>query len=141
MTSLTFCVEPTNTSNNIKLEVWIDQTCIHQGDVKTSVNITHELEDNNADHVLEIRMLGKTADDTKINSDGSIISDVMLNLSKFALDNISIDQVVFDQAVYQHDFNGSSTVIQDRFYGNMGCNGIVSLKFFTPVYAWLLEHM
>ena len=27
------------------------------------------------------------------------------------------------------------------FFGNMGCNGYVSLKFATPIYLWLLEHM
>jgi hypothetical protein len=49
--------------------------------------------------------------------------------------------MVTEQAVYTHDFNGTQQEIQDEFYSEMGCNGTVSLKFSTPIYLWLLEHM
>jgi hypothetical protein len=38
-------------------------------------------------------------------------------------------------------FNGTSEVTEDKFYSELGCNGTVSLKFTTPMYLWLLEHM
>jgi len=44
-------------------------------------------------------------------------------------------------AQYQHDFNGTGNPTIDKFYGEMGCNGTVSLKFTTPIYLWLLENM
>jgi hypothetical protein len=43
--------------------------------------------------------------------------------------------------VYEHDYNGTGTLTQEKFYGQMGCNGTVSLAFCTPIYMWLLEHM
>ena len=46
-----------------------------------------------------------------------------------------------EQAVYTHDFNGTSKATENKFYGELGCNGTVSLKFSTPMYLWLLEHM
>ena len=42
---------------------------------------------------------------------------------------------------FQHDFNGTQPEIKDTFFGEMGCNGTVSLRFTTPIYLWLLEHM
>jgi len=44
-------------------------------------------------------------------------------------------------ATYTHDFNGTKELTQEKFYGVMGCNGTVSLKFATPIYLWLLENM
>jgi hypothetical protein len=44
-------------------------------------------------------------------------------------------------AKYQHDFNGTGKLTTQNFYGELGCNGTVSLKFSTPIYIWLLENM
>ena len=58
-----------------------------------------------------------------------------------AFDEIELKQIFIDHAVYTHNFNGTQTEIQDKFYGEMGCNGTVSFKFTTPVYLWLLENL
>ena len=49
--------------------------------------------------------------------------------------------MLVEQAVYTHDFNGTQPEIEDTFFGEMGCNGTVSLRFTTPIYLWLLENM
>jgi hypothetical protein len=49
--------------------------------------------------------------------------------------------MITQQATYTHNFNGAGAETQEKFYGEIGCNGIVSLKFSTPIYLWLLEHM
>ena len=86
-------------------------------------------------------MKHKTTEHTKIDEQGNIITDACLTVSNLAFDEIELKQIFINQAVYTHDFNGTQTEIQDKFYGNMGCNGTVTLKFATPIYLWLLEHM
>jgi hypothetical protein len=86
-------------------------------------------------------MKNKTQEHTTVDEQGSIVNDARLTISDVALDEISLKQIFFEQAVYTHDFNGTQAETIDKFYGEMGCNGTVSLKFFSPVYLWLLETM
>ena len=65
----------------------------------------------------------------------------MVEVKNFRLDDIDIDQVVREQAVYSHSFNSSGEYTDHKFYNTLGCNGIVKFKFSTPSYLWLLEHM
>jgi hypothetical protein len=65
----------------------------------------------------------------------------MLSIANISFDDIKIEQLVIDQSVYHHSFNGSQAPIEDKFFGDMGCNGHVSLPFTTPIYLWLLENM
>jgi hypothetical protein len=51
-----------------------------------------------------------------------------------------IDHTI-DQLVYEHNANGTGPLVQDKFYGEMGCNGTVTLEFSSPTYLWLLEQM
>jgi hypothetical protein len=86
-------------------------------------------------------MKHKTTEHTKIDEQGAIVSDACLTVSNLAFDEIELKQIFIDHAVYTHNFNGTQTEIQDKFYGEMGCNGTVSFKFTTPICLWLLEHM
>ena len=92
-------------------------------------------------NVLEIIMTGKQSEHTVIDNNGSIIKDRLINISNFSFDEIEIEQLFFDRAIYVHDFNGTAEKIQGRFFGSMGCNGTVYLEFTSPVYLWLLENM
>jgi hypothetical protein len=49
--------------------------------------------------------------------------------------------MVTEVAAYHHDTNGSTAPVTDSFYGTMGCNGRVEMRFTTPIYLWLLENM
>ena len=69
------------------------------------------------------------------------MSDATLTIKDLAFDEIKLNYMLTELAVYTHDFNGTQDTTQDKFYGEMGCNGTVSLKFATPIYLWLLEHM
>jgi hypothetical protein len=87
-------------------------------------------------------MKDKISDHTQIDLDGNIISDTRLVITNLAFDDINLGQLITEHAVYTHDQNAQlPTPVQDKFYSEMGCNGTVSLKFTTPVYLWLLEHM
>jgi hypothetical protein len=99
------------------------------------------LSDNDGEHELTFELFGKLPEYTQIDDAGSIVSDAVLGISGIEIDEIDIDQIVQFQSVYTHDFNGTQEPVDDKFYGSMGCNGTVRLKFTTPIYLWLLENM
>lgn len=131
------------------VEIWIDnQQIFNLEHVTELINFSYNLPDDDGEHQLKFVMKGKMAehDDgiysayTDIDDDGNIVKDARLIISNLGFDEIKLGQIFIDQAVYTHDFNGSQPEIQDKFYGEMGCNGTVQLDFTTPIYLWLLEH-
>ena len=62
-------------------------------------------------------------------------------ISDIQFDEIRLGHLVHELANYTHNFNGTGPYVVEPFSNSMGCNGTVSLKFTTPVYLWLLEHM
>jgi len=128
--------------HNIGIELWLDKTKFFDNTVSPGTHhIIHEFESDNSDHYLKITLKNKTDQHTKINESGEIISDALINISNLNLDEINIDQLLYDKGEYIHNGNGSKTIAIHPFYGDMGCNGHVQLKFSTPVYLWLLENM
>ena len=100
-----------------------------------------EISDDTADHVIEISMQGKTAEHTKIDSDGNILEDILVTVTKAQLDDIELGHAFLEHATYSHDFNGTQDPVTVPFVGVMGCNGIVRFVFSTPAYLWLLENL
>jgi hypothetical protein len=142
VTNITFCVHPTNPDSALGFEAWIDNTIMFDiNSVQKSTEVLIPIPDDDAEHVLKLILKGKCVDHTTVDSAGKILSDSMLTISDLAFDGIELKQIVYDKATYTHDFNGSGNSVEDRFYGTMGCNGTVSLKFSTPIYLWLLENM
>ena len=135
-------ISPSNTAVPLGCEVWIDDTCVFdQNHVAESVAVVHEFSDDNSEHVLRITLKNKLPEHTKIDDQNNILSDVLLSVTEISFDEIDCTQIVQDLAVYRHNLNGTAPEIQDQFFGDMGCNGTVELKFTTPVYLWLLENM
>jgi hypothetical protein len=135
-------ITPSNPSVALSFKILIDETVIYENQhVSEVINFTHELIDDEQEHELRFVMSNKTDKDTKIDEKGEIISDAMLSISDVTFDDISVEMIIIDNAVYGHDFNGTRDPVKDRFYGDMGCNGTVTLKFSTPIYLWLLENM
>jgi hypothetical protein len=86
-------------------------------------------------------MKNKTTEHTQIDADGNILTDSCICIENLSFDQIALGQMFIDQAVYEHDFNGTADAIKDKFFGIMGCNGTVTLSFTCPIYLWLLENM
>jgi hypothetical protein len=106
------------------------------------IEIRHDFADvDDTDYTLEIVMSGKQSDHTVVDQDGVIQEDRVIEIGKIAIDDLELGQMFIEQAQYHHDFNGTQAATVDKFYGDMGCNGTVSLKFTTPSYLWLLEHL
>tara|TARA_R110000868_G_scaffold403634_1_gene681094 strand:+ start:358 stop:795 length:438 start_codon:yes stop_codon:yes gene_type:complete len=126
----------------VGLEIWLDDTQIYNTEhVDKTVDFAHEFEDTDGNHQLRFVMKNKTSEHTTIDKAGNILKDCRICINNLSFDLIELGQIFIDQAVYEHNFNGTADTIQDKFYGEMGCNGTVTLAFTTPVYLWLLENM
>lgn len=132
----------TDASAPLGMEIWIDDQKIFDVDhVDSVVKCDSFIDDDDGDHELKFVMKNKTIDHTQIDEDGQILKDACLIVSNVTFDDIKLGHTFIEQTNYTHDFNGTQDKVTDKFYGAMGCNGTVSLKFSTPIYLWLLEHM
>ncbi len=139
---VSFNLDTTDATIPLGFEAWIDDKKFQDIDhIAGRQQIVIEMPDDEAEHDLRFVLKNKTAEHTQIDEAGNIVNDARLKITDIAFDEIQLGHMITEQAVYDHDFNGTDQPTQDKFYGEMGCNGTVSLKFTTPVYLWLLEHM
>ena len=123
-------------------EVLLDDNVLVSFDhVNKPTPVSLEILDDEGKHEFKFVMKNKTHQHTTVDATGNITADAMLSIANVTFDEIKLNDLFFDQGVYHHDFNGSQAPIEDKFFGNMGCNGHVSLQFTTPIYLWLLENM
>lgn len=135
-------LDTTDPTAELGFEAWInDQQLVDLAHVTQATEIVLDIADGDAEHVLKFVLKNKTSAHTVIDQAGNIVTDARLIIYNLAFDGIKLGQVFIDQAVYTHDFNGTGTEIQDKFYGELGCNGTVEFDFSTPIYIWLLEHL
>ena len=135
-------ISSTNPTSAVGLEIWIDDTQIYNTEhVSEPTNFVHEFADTDGEHQLRFVMKNKTQYHTITDNSGNILSDCRICISDVSFDEIKLGHIFIEQAVYEHNFNGTADTVQDTFYGEMGCNGTVTLAFTTPVYLWLLENM
>jgi hypothetical protein len=141
-TKITFSISPTDSQAKLGFETWLDdQKVIDIDHVQALTEILIPVDDSEAEHVLKLILKGKHSDHTTINEAGDILADAMLEINNFLVDGIALGQVVTENTVYTHNFNGTGIESQHQFFGAMGCNGTVELRFTTPIYLWLLENM
>ena len=105
------------------------------------IKVSHDLPEDEGDHELCFVMQNKQLEHTQIDESGAIVQDARIVIRDIAFDEIPLGQIMIEKATYTHDFNGTGNTQTEKFYGEMGCNGTVSLKFTTPIYLWLLENM
>lgn len=140
-TTISGSVDSSDKKIPLGTEIWIDNTCIINVEhVDRVVCFSHQLHDDNLNHELRIVMKHKTADHTDVDESGEIVRDAMLTISDIKFDDIALGYTFLEKSVYTHDFNGTGNSIDDKFFGDMGCNGTVSLKFSMPAYLWILEN-
>lgn len=133
----------TNALVPLGLEIWINrEQLLALTPVNSTVTFQKALDDlADGPHELKFILKNKTSEHTVIDDNGAIVADATVTISDVAFEEIDLGQLLIDHAVYEHDFNGTQQLGQHKFYGEMGCNGTVSLEFTTPIYIWLLENM
>ena len=135
-------VGSTDFSVPLGLEIWVDQhKFFDQDHVDQIYKIEHEIDDDDGDHEMRFVLKNKQSNHTQLDSKGNIIRDATVSVSGIEFDDINCQYLTTNLAQYQHDFNGTGDPTTESFYGELGCNGTVSLKFTTPIYLWLLENM
>lgn len=137
-----FSVSSTDYSVPLGIRVSVDQDVVYENaHVSLPADVQHTLSDDDGEHQLTFELFGKLPEHTRLDEADNIVSDAVICISNIEIDDIDIDQIVQFQSVYTHDFNGTQAPQEHKFYGSMGCNGTVRLKFTTPIYLWLLENM
>lgn len=131
------------TGEDLYLEVMLDGATVYSGPAPLdTTKILAEFDDSiEQDHVLEIKMSGKTSAHTVLDESGNISQDRCVQISDFKICDIMIGHAFTVHSIYEHDTNGTTEIKQERFFGEMGCNGTVSFRFSTPIYIWLLENI
>lgn len=101
-----------------------------------------ELSEDPQDHVLQLIMSGKNNSHTTVDAEGRIIQDVFFTVDRLEFEDLDMKEI-FCQGLpcYTHSFNQPQATLLDEFYGCIGCNGTVEIKFSTPFFLWLSEHM
>ena len=132
--------------HNLGIELWLNKQKFFDNSISPGTHhIIHEFEVADGDHFFKIKLKNKNKDrvneHTKIDDNGTIISDAVIDISNVTFNEIQIDQLMTDHGEYVHDNNGSQVIAVHKFYGSLGCNGHVQLKFSTPIDFWLLENM
>lgn len=140
--SITFDLDSTNYTAKLAFEVLLDDVVVFATEhVAQPTIVAFDVTDDEGEHELKFVLKNKTHDHTAIDEHGNIISDAVLSIANVSVDSIKLGHMFFEQTCYHHDTNGSQLLIQDKFFGAMGCNGYVSLKFSTPIFLWLLTNM
>jgi len=141
-TAISFVLGTTNKLSPLGFEAWINDHKFFDTDhVDCEQKISVEIADDEANHELRFILKNKLPGHTCIDDAGNIVSDACVTVDQLNFDEIELKQLFINQAVYTHNFNGTGESVEDKFFGTMGCNGTVSLTFYTPMYLWMLEHM
>jgi hypothetical protein len=139
---ISFLIDTTDATAALGFEAWVDDKKFFDTDhVQIAQKISVEINDDPGDCKLQLIMKNKTQSHTQVNESGEIITDARLVVSDVEFEDIDLGHTFIELATYVHDLNGTAPETQDKFYGELGCNGVVELKFTTPIYLWLLEHM
>jgi len=138
---LTFVVQATGP--DLHLTVKLDETIIYdRSPGESPEKISYSFDDSiETEHLLCFEMSGKLPGHTTITESGEIIQDRVIKITDIAFDGINLEQIFIESSKYCHDRNGTSDLLEEKFYGTMGCNGRVEMRFSTPIYLWILENM
>ena len=141
-TPITFDLDSSDYNAKLGFDVLLNNNVVFTTEHVTEPTTgTIDISDDEGEYELKFVLKNKTQDHTQVDEQGNILSDAMLSISNIAFDEVKLGHMFFEQTVYHHDTNGLQALDGHPFFGNMGCNGYVSLKFATPIYLWLLEHM
>lgn len=130
-------------TEHIFLEIMCDYQHIKTFALGETSIITFFVENSKdiVNHKIYIKLFGKTEDDTVIDEFGNIISDKFANLTKISFDSIDVTKLYTNgHQCYEHNHNDTTKTLEDEFYGFMGCNGIVTIDFYTPIHKWFLKN-
>jgi hypothetical protein len=143
MNNSTFSIQLRTHGGPLTVQVKFDER------IASKILLTNEIttvtgsfnDDPGITHSIEIELLDKLQEHTKLDLNGNIAQDRTVQVLAVKLDDIHLGNKFNIESNYTHNFNGTGAQTVDTFYGIMGCNGTVKFEFTSPVYIWLLENM
>ena len=138
-----------------EFSILVNDQLVKAGHLTKSKNVTEyfefdvELAEGNCYLVIEFK--NKTNYDTILDSDGTIMEDLLLNIDSIEIDEIDLGQILWTASEYRPDYPVSyktKTEAEGRDLEesikncvNLGWNGRWILPFTSPFYMWLLENI
>jgi uncharacterized lipoprotein YehR (DUF1307 family) len=117
-----------------------DQVLLKTTADATIKTISFDIDEDPKAHEILLTMQGKNQTHTVVDEHGQIVEDVQFKITRIEIDQLDVkDLFCLGKECYTHSFNSTQPEFLDEFYGEMGCNGSVSLKFDTPIYLWLVD--
>lgn len=127
-----------NPSSDFVLTIRLDGEVVYSG---THARLDHIIQfeaDLPGHHRLDIELTGKTPAHTTVDDQGRIVNDQRVTIHEVWIDDVEITRMVWHRARYTHDHNGTTSRVTTGFYQDLGCNGVVTFEFHSPVYEWML---
>jgi aspartate carbamoyltransferase catalytic subunit len=143
MESCTVAFKAKSSHSDLQLQVRLNgQVVLDPVLTSTEQDFSFEFADiDGAINTVEFELSGKSTAHTVVNDTGEITHDELITISAVSVDEMVLGHLFTEKAVYQHNFNGTQPMINDQFFGEMGCNGVVQFQFSGPFNLWLLENM
>jgi hypothetical protein len=115
--TITFNLATTDATAKLGFEAWIDQRkCLDVDHVKESQPVTIELDDqDDAEYELRLVLKNKTLENTQVDEHGNIVADARLQVTDIAFDGIPLGHIVTEVSTYEHDYNGTGAITQDKY--------------------------
>jgi len=129
---------------DIVLEVYVDQHKIFHSTAQTQVQtVVYDLDEDPARHELKLIMTGKNRRHTQLDSQGNITTDIFFSINRLEFEELDMREVFCAGrlSTHRHSFNSTQPEFDDEFYGDIGCNGTVTMPFETPIYLWLSKNI
>ena len=140
--AIQFDLTSNDVESGLRLDISFNNKSLQTIDAsKPTQKIQFSVECDPGEQLLCFTLKNKTPQHTILNDQGAIVKDSSIGIENFVIDHVELEHTFYEQCRYNHDFNGSQKLIDDDFFGIIGCNGTVSLKFTSPVYRWLVDTM
>jgi hypothetical protein len=138
-----------------KFKISVNDTVFVDAELKNDVNQTEYFEfDVSVDvgnNNLIIELVNKSDSDTILDSNGTIVEDLLLNIDSIEIDDIDLGSLLWTSSEYRPNYpehykikmsqSGQNLNESIKNCVNLGWNGRWILPFDSPFYIWLLENL
>jgi len=151
---INFKIALVHTSGHKKPEVKIlldDELIFHdflkkEKNEKEIIEFERTIEENKS-YVLKIELCNKISSDTKVDENGAILNDWLLEINQILVDDIELDKLLWNESKYYPNYpkeyldEAQKSVKVITGCVHMGWNGSWQLEFTSPFYLWLLDRI
>ena len=130
------------------VKVYIDDQLIEDLEVversalgeQRTLEFDAELSDG--EHELRIQYLDKEQPDTRVDENGNIDADHIVNIDSIEIDEIELGFMCYNKSVFRPDQELRPDLPAEMHeLINIGYNGVWVMKFQVPTYIWFLENL